>query len=181
MKSIRQRWPGMSLKATEALRNTWKDYQRHSELLRRIDMQRYAQWSTHRCFPCALCELPWDKVVYCRLSCSSLRSTGLSNNPHHKKEMKYDGHHSHNWTTWILLMIWLSCPTPNNRCKKTPILCLCKPADSITRQALTWNPEGGRKRGRLRSTWHYDLEADVKETGDSWRDCLRAWVPGWVM
>ena len=39
-----------------------------------------------------------------------------------KKEMEYDGHPSHNWTTWILLMIWLSCPTPNSRCKKRPIM-----------------------------------------------------------
>ena len=29
--------------------------------------------------------------------------------------MEYNGHPSHNWTTWILLMIWLSCPTPNSR------------------------------------------------------------------
>ena len=42
---------------------------------------------------------------------------------------------------------------------------LCKPVDSITRQALTWNPEGKRKRGRPRNTWRRDLEADAKETG----------------
>ena len=32
-----------------------------------------------------------------------------------------------------------------------------------------WNPEGKRKRGRLRNTWCHDLEADVKETGYTWR------------
>ena len=62
------------------------------------------------------------QVVYWCLSCSSLRSTGLWNNPHHNKEMEYDGHRSRNWTTWILLTIWFSCPTPKSRCKKRPIL-----------------------------------------------------------
>ena len=30
---------------------------------------------------------------------------------------------------------------------------LCKPASNTTRQALTWNPQGKRKRGRPRNTW----------------------------
>ena len=38
--------------------------------------------------------------------------------------MEYDGLPSCNWTTWILLMIWLSCPTPKSRCKKRSILWL---------------------------------------------------------
>ena len=42
---------------------------------------------------------------------------------------------------------------------------LRKPVDIITRQALTWNPEGERKRGRPRNTWRRDLAADVKEPG----------------
>ena len=47
---------------------------------------------------------------------------------------------------------------------------LRKPVDSITRQALTtWNPEGKRKTGRPWNTWRRDLEADVKETGYTWR------------
>ena len=37
-----------------------------------------------------------------------------------QKEMEYDGHRSHNRTTWISL-IWLSCPTPKSRCKKRRI------------------------------------------------------------
>ena len=35
---------------------------------------------------------------------------------------------------------------------------LRKPADSITRQALTWNPECKRNGGRPRNTWRCDLE-----------------------
>ena len=86
-----------------ALRNTQKDYQHHSEFLRRIDMQRNAQRSTHRRFPCA----NWCET---RLSTVAFPVPPLWSNP------------SHNWTTWILLMIWLSYPTPNSRCQKRPIL-----------------------------------------------------------
>ena len=45
---------------------------------------------------------------------------------------------------------------------------LRKPASSTTRQALTWNPQGKRKRGRPRNTWRRDLEADMKRTGRTW-------------
>jgi hypothetical protein len=41
---------------------------------------------------------------------------------------------------------------------------LRKPASSTTRQALTWNPQGKRKRGRPRNTWRRDL----KKTGHTW-------------
>ena len=56
---------------------------------------------------------------------------------------------------------------------------LCKSVDSITRQALTWNPDDNRKRGRPRNTWRRDLEEDVKETGYTWTvgDWLRTGVP----
>ncbi|MBN3275678.1 CFDP2 protein, partial [Polyodon spathula] len=64
---------------------------------------------------------------------------------------------------------------------------LCKPASSTTRQALTWNPQGKRKRGRPRNTWRRDLEADMKRTGHTWgqlerlaqdRDGWRVFVGG---
>ena len=55
------------------------------------------------------------------------------------------------------------------RCPRWIGHALRKPVDSIKRQALTWNPDGKRKRGRPRNTWHRDLEADVKETGYTWR------------
>ena len=42
---------------------------------------------------------------------------------------------------------------------------LRKPNINITRQALTWNPQGKRKRGRPKNTWRRDLEADITQTG----------------
>ena len=64
---------------------------------------------------------------------------------------------------------------------------LRKPASSTTRRALTWNPQGKRKRGRPRNTWRRDLEADTKRMGHSWgqleslaqdRDAWRTLVSG---
>ena len=40
-----------------------------------------------------------------------------------------------------------------------------KPASSITRQALTWNPQGKRKRGRPRNTWKRDTETAGDQLG----------------
>jgi hypothetical protein len=45
---------------------------------------------------------------------------------------------------------------------------LRKPASNITRQSLTWNPQGKRKRGRPRNTWRRDLDADAKQMGKTW-------------
>ncbi|MEE4247398.1 MAG: reverse transcriptase domain-containing protein [Kangiellaceae bacterium] len=50
---------------------------------------------------------------------------------------------------------------------------LRKPPSNITRQALTWNPQGKRKRGRPKSTWRRDLEADTRQMGYSWRELER--------
>ena len=47
---------------------------------------------------------------------------------------------------------------------------LRKLASTITRQALTWNSQGKRKRGRSRNTWRRDLLTDIKRTGYSWRE-----------
>ncbi|XP_073668552.1 uncharacterized protein [Paramisgurnus dabryanus] len=64
---------------------------------------------------------------------------------------------------------------------------LRKPASSITRQSLTWNPQGKRKRGRPRITWRRELEADTKKSGHNWgqlerlakdRDAWRDFVCG---
>ena len=64
---------------------------------------------------------------------------------------------------------------------------LRKPTSSIVRQALTWNPQGKRKRGRPKMTWRRELEADTKKSGHSWgqierlaqdRDAWRAFVCG---
>ena len=51
---------------------------------------------------------------------------------------------------------------------------LRKPANNITRQALKWNPQGKRKRGRPRNTWRRDFEADLTKTGQTWSEIERA-------
>jgi hypothetical protein len=45
---------------------------------------------------------------------------------------------------------------------------LRKPPSNITRQALRWNPQGKRKRGRPRNTWRREMEADIKRMGHTW-------------
>nr|KAG5691089.1 hypothetical protein BaRGS_027593 [Batillaria attramentaria] len=45
---------------------------------------------------------------------------------------------------------------------------LRKPASSTTRQALTWNPQGKRKRGRPRNSWRRDTEAELYKEGTNW-------------
>ena len=46
---------------------------------------------------------------------------------------------------------------------------LWKPCCSIGRQALNWNSQGQRKRGRPRNTWRRELEKDIKRTGHTWK------------
>ena len=62
-----------------------------------------------------------------------------------------------------------------------------KSASNTTRQALNWNPQGKRRRGRPRNTWRRDVEADIKELGLNWgklerlaqdRDAWRTLVGG---
>ncbi|XP_071088777.1 uncharacterized protein [Haliotis cracherodii] len=50
---------------------------------------------------------------------------------------------------------------------------LRKPVSNITRQALSWNPQGNRKRGRPRNTWRQDLDANSK-MGHTWKQLERA-------
>ena len=51
---------------------------------------------------------------------------------------------------------------------------LRKPASSTTRQALTWNPQGKRKRGWPRNSWRRDTEAELKQQGTNWSGMTRA-------
>ena len=44
---------------------------------------------------------------------------------------------------------------------------------SITRQALTWNPQGKRKRGRPRNSWRRDTETEMRKFGMTWTDISR--------
>lgn len=50
---------------------------------------------------------------------------------------------------------------------------LRKSLSSITRKALTWNPQGKRKKGRPRNPWRRDLEADMRRYGNKWRELQR--------
>ena len=47
-----------------------------------------------------------------------------------------------------------------------------KPSIRITRQVLTWNPQGKRKRGRPRNTWRRDMESEVKKMGYTWKEIV---------
>ena len=51
---------------------------------------------------------------------------------------------------------------------------LRKPVSSTTRQALTWNPHGKRKKGRPRNSWRRDTEAELKLQGTNWTGIVRA-------
>ena len=50
---------------------------------------------------------------------------------------------------------------------------LRKPPETITRQAITWNPPGKRRRGRPRNTWQRDSERETKEMGYTRREMER--------
>ena len=43
-----------------------------------------------------------------------------------------------------------------------------------THQALTWNPQGKRKRGRPCNSWRRDTEAELKQQGTNWSGMTRA-------
>ncbi|VDO64609.1 unnamed protein product [Schistosoma margrebowiei] len=50
---------------------------------------------------------------------------------------------------------------------------LRKSSNCITRQALTWNPEGKRKRGRPKNTLRRIIEADMKTMNYNWTELGR--------
>ncbi|VDO51549.1 unnamed protein product [Schistosoma margrebowiei] len=50
---------------------------------------------------------------------------------------------------------------------------LRKSSKCITRQALTWNPEGKRKRGRPKNTLRRIMEADMKRMNRNWKELER--------
>ena len=41
---------------------------------------------------------------------------------------------------------------------------------NIARQALRWNPQGQRRRGRPRMTWRRSCELEMEANGHSWSD-----------
>jgi hypothetical protein len=47
---------------------------------------------------------------------------------------------------------------------------LRKPTGAIEKDALDWNPQGARRRGRRRKTWRRTIEEEITEMGKSWRE-----------
>ncbi|VDP23842.1 unnamed protein product [Schistosoma margrebowiei] len=50
---------------------------------------------------------------------------------------------------------------------------LRKSSNCITRQALTWNPEGKRKRGRPKNTLCHEMESDMERMNYNWTELER--------
>jgi hypothetical protein len=48
-----------------------------------------------------------------------------------------------------------------------------RPLESITRQALSWNPQGKQKKSRPRSIWRHEMESEIKRTRRTWKDLER--------
>ena len=46
---------------------------------------------------------------------------------------------------------------------------LRKPNNDITQQALEWNPQGTRRRGRPKETWRRTIQRNLEENGLSWK------------
>jgi hypothetical protein len=47
---------------------------------------------------------------------------------------------------------------------------LRKPAGAIRKDALDWNPQGARRRGRPRKTWRRTIEEEIREMGKTWSE-----------
>ncbi|VDP27165.1 unnamed protein product [Schistosoma margrebowiei] len=50
---------------------------------------------------------------------------------------------------------------------------LRKSSNCITRQTLSWNPEGKRKRGRQKNTLRGEMEVDMKRMNNNWKELER--------
>ncbi|VDP12147.1 unnamed protein product [Schistosoma margrebowiei] len=50
---------------------------------------------------------------------------------------------------------------------------LHKSSNCITRQALTWNPKGRRKRGRPKNTLRREVKADMEKMNRKWKELER--------
>ena len=47
---------------------------------------------------------------------------------------------------------------------------LRKSPNCVTRQALTWNPEGQRRRGRPKNTLRREIETDMRRMNKNWKE-----------
>jgi hypothetical protein len=50
---------------------------------------------------------------------------------------------------------------------------LRKPDGAIEKDALEWNPQGVRKRGRQKKTWRKTIEEEAMEVGKTWGEVKR--------
>jgi hypothetical protein len=47
---------------------------------------------------------------------------------------------------------------------------LRKPAGTMKKNLLDWNPQGARRRGRTRKTWRRTIEEEITGMGNTWRE-----------
>jgi hypothetical protein len=47
---------------------------------------------------------------------------------------------------------------------------LCKEVGAIQKTALDWNPQGYRRRGRMKRMWGRTIEDEIRGTGRSWNE-----------
>ncbi|CAI2729986.1 unnamed protein product [Schistosoma spindalis] len=75
-----------------------------------------------------------------------------------------DGHFT-NWAYNIWLLNFI------NICL-SPFWCSCslQVLVSATRQALTWNPQGRRRRGRPKNTLRQEMEIDMRKMNKNWME-----------
>jgi len=45
-----------------------------------------------------------------------------------------------------------------------------KEAGAVEKTAMVWNPQGYRRRGRLRRTWQRTIENEIRNKGRSWNE-----------
>uniref|UniRef100_A0A183JX89 Reverse transcriptase n=1 Tax=Schistosoma curassoni TaxID=6186 RepID=A0A183JX89_9TREM len=60
-----------------------------------------------------------------------------------------------------------------NKCWKWIGHTLRKVPNCVTRQALTWNRQGQRKRGRPKNTLRREMEIDMRKMNNSWTELER--------
>jgi len=50
---------------------------------------------------------------------------------------------------------------------------LRKPATNITHLSLEWNPQGVRRKGRLKKSWRRTIQQEYEDLGMSWDEVKR--------
>ena len=57
---------------------------------------------------------------------------------------------------------------------------LRKEVGAIEKTALDWNPQGYRRRGRLKRTWRRAVEDEIRNTGSSWNQVATLGSSSWM-